>query len=156
MSNLGRGLTAIASAAVALAVLAWLDATVLAGAQRSSAASFNSSGLGLLFALTAVAVAGGILLLGVVGWWSSSGWIGVTYAIAGAFFAFLPVLIFNPSLPDPLSQRISEIYLATAGPLNAVLTYGAGMFLVGLLMIGRSSRGRSRPALARIPDIAGV
>lgn len=155
MSNLGRGLTAIAFAAVALIVLAWLDATVLTDAQRSSASSFNSSGLGLLFALTAIAAASGILFLGVVGWWSSSGLVGATFAIAGAFFAFLPALIFNPGLPAPLSQPINEIYLATFGPLNAVLTYGAGMLLVGLFMIGRSSRGRSRPGLSQIPEHSG-
>ena len=45
-----------------------------------------------------------------------------------------------PVLPGPIADAVSQIYFWSAGPLNAIATIGGGMFVVGLLVVGRSIR----------------
>ena len=101
--------------------------------------------------LGSLAVVSAALLLGVLAWRSHSTLVGAAYALVGAFLVFLPVLAWRfaaqindapPVLPGPIADAVSQIYFRSAGPLNAIATIGGGMFVVGLLVVGRSLRAR--------------
>ena len=47
-----------------------------------------------------------------------------------------------PLQPFPGPDVAGQIYLWSYGPFHAVATLGAGMFLVGLLVVGRALRAR--------------
>jgi hypothetical protein len=151
MSKAGRAAVAILVAAVVLWLAGWLDGTVMRDIGRQAAASFDNTGLELAYSLGAVAVAGSVLLLGVLAWRSHSALVGAAYILVGAFFAFMPVIVFPfaaqingapPLLPGPIADAVGQIYFSSYGPLNAIATVGAGMFVVGLLAVGRSIRAR--------------
>ena len=93
----------------------------------------------------------GVLLLGVLAWRSQSALVGAVYLVVGAFFTFMLVILWKfaaeingapPLLPGPAADAVGQIYQWSYGPLNAVATIGAGMFLVGLLVVGRALRAR--------------
>lgn len=151
MSRAGRAVVAILVAAAVLWLAGWLDGTVMRDVQRQEAATFDPTGFVLAYSLGSLAVAGGVLLLGVLAWRSRSALVGATYVVLGGFFAFM--LVTNwwfaaqingapPLLPGPIADAVSQVYLWSYGPLNAVATVGGGMFLVGLLVVGRSPRAR--------------
>ena len=151
MSKAGRAAVAILVAAGVLWLAGWLDGTVMRDIGRQAAASFDNTGLELAYSLGAVAVAGSVLLLGVLAWRSHSALVGAAYILVGAFFAFMPVIVFPfaaqingapPLLPGPIADAVGQIYFSSYGPLNAIATVGAGMFVVGLLAVGRSIRAR--------------
>lgn len=105
----------------------------------------------MALSLGSLAVVGVILLLGILAWRSKSGLVGMAYTLAGAFFMFLPVILWRyaaqindapPLLPPPAADVVSQIYTWSAGPLNAIETIGAGMFLIGLLVVGQVERDR--------------
>jgi hypothetical protein len=151
MSKAGRAAVAILVAAGVVWLAGWLDGTVMRDIGRQAAQSFDNTGLEVADSLGAVAVAGGVLLLGVLGWRSQSALVGAAYVLVGAFFAFMPVIVFPfaaqingapPLLPGPIADAVGQIYFSSYGPLNAIATVGAGMFVVGLLAVGRSIRAR--------------
>jgi hypothetical protein len=151
MSKAGQTAVAILVAAGILWLAGWLDGSVMRDIGQQEAATFDPTGLSLAYALGAVAVAGGVLLLGVLAWRSHSALVGAAYVFVGAFFAFLPVLAWRfaaqingapPVLPGPIADAVGQIDFWSNGPLNAVATVGAGMLLVGLLVVGRSIRAR--------------
>ena len=151
MSKVGQAAIAIVVAAAVLWLAAWLDGTVMRDIQRQAAASFDETGLELAYSLGSLAVAGSVLLLGVLAWRSPSALVGVAYILVGGFFAFMPVIVFPfaaqingapPLLPGPIADAVGQIYFSSFGPLNAVATVGAGMFVVGLLVVGRALRAR--------------
>ena len=118
---------------------------------QQEAATFDPTGLSLAYSLGSLAVVGGALLLGVLAWRSHSTLVGAAYALVGAFLVFLPVIVWRfatqinevpPVLPGPIADAVGQIYFSSYGPLNAIATLGAGMFLVGLLMVGRALRAR--------------
>ena len=47
-----------------------------------------------------------------------------------------------PLLPGPIADAMVQIYFSSYGPLNAIATVGAVMFVVGLLVVGRALRAR--------------
>jgi hypothetical protein len=151
MSKAGRAAVAILVVAGVLFVAGWFDGTVMRDIRQQEAATFDPTGLSLAFAFGAVAVAGGVLLLSVLAWRSHSALVGAAYVFVGAFFAFLPVLAWRfaaqingapPVLPGPIADAVGQIYFWSNGPLNAVATVGAGVLLVGLLVVGRSTGAR--------------
>jgi hypothetical protein len=151
MSKAGRAAVAIVVAAGVLWLAVWLDGTVMRDIGQQAAQHFDNTGLELAYSLGAIAVAGGVLLLGVLAWRSHSALVVAAYVLVGAFFAFLPVLAWRfaaqingapPVLPGPMADAVSQIYFWSNGPLNAVATVGAGMLLVGLLVVGRSIMAR--------------
>jgi hypothetical protein len=151
MSKAGRAAVAILVAAAVLWLAGWLDGTVMRDIQRQEAATFDPTGFVLAYSLGSLAVAGGVLLLGVLAWRWHSALVGATYVVLGGFFAFMLVInwwfaawINNspPVLPGPIADAVSQIYLWSYGPLNAIATVGAGMFVVGLIVVGRALRAR--------------
>jgi hypothetical protein len=52
-------------------------------------------------------------------------------------------------LPDPLASAVGDIYVATVGPLNAVVIVGAGMASAGAAVITRSFRERTEDPVPR-------
>ena len=72
MSKAGRAVVAILIAAAVLWLAAWLDGTVMRDIGQQAAQSFDNTGLGLAYSLGSLAVAGGVLLLGVLAWPTSS------------------------------------------------------------------------------------
>jgi hypothetical protein len=160
MSNSGRAAIAILVAGAILVLAGWLDGNVIRDIRRQASATFDPNGLALALSLGSLAVAGAVLLLGVLAWRSHSALVGAAYAIVGAFFAVLPVILWRvashingtpPLLPQPIAQAVSQIYDWSEGPLNAVGTIGAGMLLVGLLVIGRSFQGHSVGLISEPP-----
>jgi hypothetical protein len=151
MSKAGRAAVAVLAAAAVLWLAGWADGTVMRDIQQQEAATFDPTGLSLAYALGAVAVASGVLVLAVLAWRSRSALVGVAYLVVGGFFGFMPVINWwgaaqingaPPVLPGPIADAVSQIYFWSNGPLNAVATVGAGMLLVGLLVVGRSIRAR--------------
>ena len=151
MSKAGRAAVAILAAAAVLWLAGWLDGTVMRDIQSQAAASFDETGLELAYSLGAVAVAGSVLLLGVLAWRSRSALVGAVYLVVGGYFAFMPLINWwgvvqingaPPLLPGPIASAMGQIYFSSFGPLNAIATVGAGMFVVGLLVIGRALRAR--------------
>jgi hypothetical protein len=77
--------------------------------------------------------------------------VGAVYLVVGGYFAFMPLITSwgaaqingaPPLLPGPIASAMGQIYFSSFGPLNAIATVGAGMFVVGLLVIGRALRAR--------------
>jgi hypothetical protein len=119
--------------------------------QRQGAATFDLTGLALALSLGSLAVVSALLLLGFLAWRSRSALVGAAYVLVGGFFAFLPVIMWGfaaqngntpPALPGLIVDILGQIYFWTAGPLNAVGMIGAGMFVVGLLVVGGSLQAR--------------
>jgi hypothetical protein len=157
MFKAGRATIAILAAGAILFLAGWFDGSVIRDIQQQGAAAFNLTGFALALSLGSIVVVGAMLLLGVLAWRSRSVLVGAAYVLAGAFFAFLPVIMWGftaqindtpPVLPGPIVDVLGQIYSRTAGPLNAVGTIGAGMFVVGLLVVGRSLRARSAGGVA--------
>jgi hypothetical protein len=112
----------------------------------------------------------GILLVGAsailvawLGWNAHSPIVRGAYIVVGGPFAALPWIVWSPAagvngappaLPDPLPNWIGNLYVFwTEGPLNAVETVGAVMFLVGIAALARWARIR-RPSTSS--DTAGA
>lgn len=149
MSRRGYAVLALVAAGLALILFAWLDADVLQRVQREGAADFNASRFTLLVSLASILLASAILGLGCLAWRAASAWIGAAYFLVGGFFALLPAIVFGSmtgasSVFEPLIRMAAETFLATTGPINAVVLLGAGMFVVGLVSITRSLRDRPR------------
>ena len=157
MSKAGRGAVAILVAAAVLWLAGWLDGTVMRDIAQQEAATFDATWLALAYALGAVAVASGVLVLGVLAWHSHATLVGAVYLVVGAFFAFMLVILWNFSaqfLPGPVTDAVGQIYQSSYGPLNAIATIGGGMFVVGLLVVGRAIRARI--VGRRVEPITGV
>ena len=140
---------ALVVAGAALVAAAWFDSSVMREVQRTAAAAFDQGSLGLAWAIGSIVIAGSVLGLGGLAWRSGSLAVGTVYAVVGAFFAFLPVLLFDlgaqvndtpPVLPQPIADAVGQVYLRVEGPLNAVVIIGAGMLVAGLAVIVRSLR----------------
>jgi hypothetical protein len=151
MSKAGRAAVAILVAAAELWLAGWLDGTVMRDIGRQEAQTFDPTGLSLAYAFGAVGVAGGVLVLAVLAWRSRSTLVGAVYVLVGGFVAFMPVIVWKfaaeingapPLLPGPVADAVGQVYQWSYGPLNAVATVGAGMFVVGLLVVGRVLRAR--------------
>ena len=145
MSKAGRAAIAILVAAGILWLAGWLDGTVMRDIGQQAGQHFDFTGLSLAYSLGAVAVAGGVLLLGVLAWRSHAALVGAVYLVVGAFFAFMLVILWNVSaqfLPGPVTDAVGQIYRSSYGPLNAIATIGGGMFVVGVLVVGRALRAR--------------
>ena len=154
MSKGLRAVTALIAAAACLALLAWLDGTVLADAVRNANASFTGpTSFTTLWSLVSLAVAGSILLLAVLAWRTQSVVVGMIYLIVGAFFAFLPDITWRfataingapPVLPDPVTRAVSALYEQGIGPVSGIVLLGAGMVLIGVVLIAAPLVGRVR------------
>jgi len=152
MPKTGRALAALAAAAIVLVIAAWYDAAFLAEAELRAKASFELGKEMFFVSLGGFAVAGTVLLLAWLARSSRSRVVGVIYLVVGAFFALLPWIFTTfalygtdvpPLLPEPLARVVGDIYLATVGPLNAVVVIGAGMVIGGLAAIAGSRHERS-------------
>ncbi len=141
--RMARTLLALVVGGTVLVALAWFDHAFLAGVRKEAERSFGASDYGVLESIGTIAVAGGVMLLGVLAWWSGSLLVGIAYAVVGAYFAFQMTLLTNGIL------SLEDYY---PGPINAAATVGAGMLLAGLIAIYRWWTGRTaggpRPAYA--------
>jgi Na+/proline symporter len=149
MPKAGRAVIAVTVAMAVLFLAGWFDSRFIRDIQRQGAATFDSTGPSLALSVGSVVVVGTLLLLAFLVWRSRSALVGAAYVLVGGFFAFLPVILWGfaaqngntpPVLPGLMVDVVSQIYFWTAGPLNAVGMIGAGMFVVGLLVVGRSIR----------------
>jgi hypothetical protein len=157
-----RTLVALAGAGAILVALAWLDTVMMVGIQQRQSRSFDINELAWTMPFAYLAVAGGVLVVGLLGRWAGS-LVGVPFVVVGAFFAFLVPLNWlfavglnntPPVLPEPLASFIQQVYIhAGTGPLGAVSIVGAGMLLVGLGTIGLTLRNRVSTA-PRAADVA--
>jgi hypothetical protein len=154
---------ALGAAAVALPVLAWLDGTVMRSVQRYASANFDIGPAAVVSALVSLAVAGTVLLLALLAWRSRSSVVGLAYVVVGTFFTFITWVLFTlaagrngapPALPEPIATAISRLYVDSVGPLNAVIIVGAGMLLIGIAVIARAFRDRSRAQTSQAPGPA--
>jgi len=159
MSKTASSLAALAAAAIGLVVAAWFDGTVINDARRQAAAEFSFGNIGGLLTLGSIAVAGGCLLIGWLGV-RAVALVGLAYALVGGFFALLPWLVLNLGastdgmpgvIPEAIASPLTEVYLRTLGPLNAVGTLGAAMLIAGLIGIVRSLRRRDVAVPAGAP-----
>lgn len=147
-----RPAIALLVAPTVLFLAGWFDRNVVLDVVQT----FDTDRL-LALPLGSLAVAGSVLLLGVLAWRSHSALVGATYALVGAYLAFQPVIVrlaaqINdgpPMLPQPIAQAVSWIYFWSYGPLNAVNAIGAGMLLAGVLVVGRSFQRRSMGRAAK-------
>lgn len=145
---------ALVGAAAALLVAAWFDTSVVVEAQRQSASTFEPGGLAVVSSIGAVATGGACLLVGWLGV-RSSPVVGLLYVLVGGFFALGLWLLWTfaasnngapPVLPDLVAQAMSDTYLRTQGPLNAVAIIGGTMVVAGVVSISRSIQRRINPA----------
>jgi hypothetical protein len=152
MSKTGRTLLALVGAAVVLVVMAWFDSTVMNDQARHASAGFDPTVMTTALALGSLLVAGAVLLVATLAWWAGSAIVSLAYVIVGGFFVLLPWILWTlavqvndvpPVLPEPLAVAVSDLYLSTHGPLNAVGTVGAGMVIAAIATTVRWWRGRS-------------
>jgi hypothetical protein len=165
MSKAGRAAITILVAAGVLFLAGWLDGSVMRDIRQQESATFDATGLVLALSLGSLVVVSAVLLLGFLARRSRSALVGTAYVLFGAIFAFLQVIVWGftaqngntpPVLRGPIVDALHQIYFWSAGPLNAVGTIGAGMFVVGLLVVGRSLRARMvRRAAEPVTGIEG-
>ena len=150
MSKTTSSLAALAIAALALLAATWLDATVIREARERAAAEFNTASIAILFPLGSIAVAGACLL---VAWFGvrATALVGLAYAVVGGFVALLPWLVMSlgatvndvpAMLPEAIATPLSQLWLRTQGPLNAVGTIGGAMLIAGVVAMVRSLQRR--------------
>ena len=146
-----RIVVALVAGGVLLAAFGWLDGSVMAPAQKDAARFFRYPAYALLEAVAYVAVAAAVLGTGLLARWARSLWVGISYALVGAFFTFLTWLFVGPAgstnsspplLPEPLIRVVVNAVDWSTGPLGATTIIGAGMLLVGSFTIARELRGR--------------
>lgn len=134
-----RTIIALVVAAVLLAFVAWLDNSVLAGAEQEATRTFRMGGYALARSLGTLVVVASVVAAAAAARWAMSLWVGIAYALVGTFFAFLPAIFLGPAasengaaplLPEPLVRLVADLYSPT-GPLNAIAILGAGMLVVG-------------------------
>ena len=162
MSKAGRAAIAILVAAAVLWLAGWLDGTVMLHAENPVTGPLEMSGFMAMVAVGSLAVSGSVLLLGVLAWRSQSALVGAAYAIVGAFFAALQWILVTlvveingaPILPRPIADGVQQIYVWAEGPLRAVETIGAGMAVIGVVVIGRSLRARM--VGRRVEPVTGI
>jgi hypothetical protein len=157
MVKADRPVIAIVAAGAVLYAGGWFDGQVMTEIRRQTGISFDPNGFMLALSVGSLAVAGAVLLLGALAWCSRSLLVGAIYSAVGAVVAFLPVITWRfaaqindnpPLLPQPIADAVSRVYVWSNGPLNAMGTIGAGMLVIGILVVGRSSRGRSTDSVA--------
>ena len=152
MSHRAQAVSAVVAAGAALYVAGWFDGTVMRDILIQAGHTYDESGLMLATSLGSLAVAGSVLLFGVLAWRLKSTPVGVVYTVVGGLAAFLPVMVFKfaaevngnpPVLPQPIGNELNQIYVWSNGPLNAIEMVGAGICVAGIVVIGRALRGRS-------------
>ena len=151
-----RILAALGGAVLVLLVIGWLDSAVVAGIDRTAGANFDPMPAAVASSLGDLAIAAGALSIVLLARRAVDAWVGISYAIGGAFLAFLfPVTWFltaangnSPALlTGPIADLLDQIWTNTEqGPLNSVPILGAVMFLVGLYTIGAVIRIRRASA----------
>lgn len=168
-SRSGRTVLALALAAASLTAMGWLDHSlddVYQGAMRDNA-TFSTATLGSLLWLGArLAVAGVALFLAVLVWRTRSSAAGVTYLVAGTFFVFLPVIVWNlssgfsrgpgdsgatPWLSGPLATASKAIWTAFSGWIHATEVIGGVMAVAGAAVVARSLSDRVAAVRASNP-----
>jgi hypothetical protein len=150
MSKARWTIAALAAAAIALVIAAWLDNTVMPDAQEQARTS-DVSPLATMIILEGLLVAGSILLLGVLAWRSASLVVGLAYVVVGGFFAAQWWLWWNLAsarvdvLPEVLALALRNLFYNSTGggPLNDVGTIAAGMLIAGVATLARWWRGRA-------------
>ena len=146
MPRLGRASLALVALAAVLVAIWWLDHMVIPYPTVGTYADetmYESP----LRSLGYVAIVGAALVLARLAWWSRSAVVGTTYLVVGAFFAMLPwvYVFFFPHglpavLPTGLARVVKELRMVTAGPLDAFVTLGGVMAIVGVFVLARSLR----------------
>lgn len=162
MSRLARLGIGVAVVAALTLVARWFDGTVIREAQQQVGSTFNLGPVLPVRALGYLLIAGGSLVIGIVGWRLRSLSLGIVYIVVGAFFTFLDTITWKlaaqindnpPVLPQPIAVAIGDIYLWQNGPLSAVLILGAATLLVGLFLLVATIARRSRAGI-EVPLVA--
>jgi hypothetical protein len=158
MSRVGKAAAILGAALATLAVMAWLDTTVMREAQRDAAATFDPHWQALITSLAIVGAVGAAMLLALLAWRLQSLAVGVAYALVGAYLTFEVWIVWTfaaqyndtpPVLPDPLLSVVTQLFHATDGPLNLATIVGAGMLVGGGAVITRWLRERAGSPVAR-------
>lgn len=158
---------ALVGAAAILLLGGWLDGQVFPEIQRREASTFDISLISWALPLGYLMVAASVIAVASLAAWARSLLVGVTYAVVGAFFAFLLTITWRLAaeingvpavLPRPLAAIVGDIsFWGARGPLNALSTTGAGMLLAGLVSIALVVRRRvTSPPGPRQSDITGA
>lgn len=155
--RMGRTVVALLGAGAVLVVIGWFDTDVVRAVQRTQATTFDMTQSAIALPVGYLAIAGGILLIGLFARWADSRLVDVVYALGGAVLAFLFTLVWTVAvsvngapavLPDPLPSWVGNLWTtAENGPLDAVAIVGAGMFLIGVSSLILALRAR-RPSAA--------
>jgi hypothetical protein len=160
MSHRAQVVVAIVAAGAVLYLAGWFDGTVMRDIQNDAGRTFNPNELEVALSLGFLAVAGSMLLLATLARRSNSALVGAIYSTVGVLVAFLPVIVWQfaaeinnkpPVLPQPIADEVGRIYFWSTGPLNAMEMIGAGMLVVGILVIGRSLRVRPATPVDETP-----
>jgi len=151
MSKAGRAAVAVLAAAAVLWLTGWLDGTVMRDIRQQEAATWDPTGLSLalcprggrgrkwrararrpLVALAFSPRRGGL----------PHRW-GLLRLHARDQLVGRGADQRGPTrVAGPIADAVGQIYFWSNGPLNAIATVGAGMFLAGLLVIGGALRAR--------------
>jgi len=150
MSNTSRSALALIVAIGLLATMTWFDTVVVTEARARGRATFETDYLAL-FSLGALLIASSVLLIWRLALDAGSLAVSVIYVLIGGFFALLPWTLValaastndGPAvLPDAVANAVSNVFVATVGPLYAVVVVGASMVIAGVAVIGRTIRDR--------------
>jgi hypothetical protein len=129
MDRITRIGLAIVAAAAILALVGWLDGTVLVHAQRVEGTTFEPGPLLWWHSVAYLVTAAGVLGVGLAGWWARSLAIGIVYLVGGAFFALLDIITWQlaasvngapPVLPQPVATAIGRLYSWQQGPIGSM------------------------------------
>ena len=121
MPKAGRAALALVVAVGVLAVMAWLDTTVVREALQRGRPTFELGQYTLLRALGSFATAAAVVLLALLAWGSRSVAVGMIYLVVGAFVALLPWIAHTfatshndvPALmPDAFARAVFDLYVA--------------------------------------------
>ena len=146
MTRTSWSVIAVVAGVGLLALSAWFDATVVAGAERTAAASFDPNAVTTVWVTGSLLVGGSCLAIGVLAW-RSMAVVDVLYVLVGGLFVLLPWLESNlavsvngapPALPQPIASGINELLFRTIGPLNGVGTLGGAMVIAGTASIANA------------------
>lgn len=147
-------------AVVILLIGHWFDAGVLAGAVRRAGLTYEPGPIFYLNAVAHLVTAAGVVALALTAWRSRSLFVGVGYAIVGAFLVLLPAWTWTfaasvngapPVLPQPIANTLGQWYSTLAtGVTGSVFTLAAAMLLTGLAVVGSALREQRRGAARRV------
>ena len=161
LSQFRRSAVPALVAVLALLIGQWFDGSVLADAAQRAVITLDVRPMFYLTSVAHLLTAAGVVALAVAAWRSRSLFVGVGYAVVGAFVVFLPTLTWAfavsangaPTVaPQPIASALVQWYSTLAtGVTGSVYTLAAAMLLSGLAVIGSVLQTQRRSTTAALP-----